>query len=169
MPIPQHVSAFVDRWSRKRDQYETERLDDCFDRFFTSYVIYNFLYGWITQSEGYGLSGDKEMATKVPKEYLGAEALHENAALQKATKTIADELNSGHFTLKDSVEDKKILDKISSGNAEQWSIGMMQAVYQVRCNTFHGEKDYEIHQRAILRPSISIIEIVSTLILNKKE
>jgi hypothetical protein len=169
MPLPQHVSAFVDRWTQKRERYGTERLDDCFDRFFTSFVIYNFLYGWITQSEGYSLSGDREMATKVPKKYLSAGVLHGNDALREATTIIAEQLRSGYFTLKNPDEDQKILQKLSSTDPAQWSIGMMQAIYQVRCNTFHGEKGFESHQRAILRPSTSIIEIVSALILEKSE
>jgi len=167
MKYPDHVSKFIDRWNIKRNRYGTATLEDCFDRFFTSYVIYNFLYGWITRSEGYNFKKDYHMATKVPKKYLGEDILFGNQILQQETATIAKLLRSKQFTLKNSKEDEKILEKIESKDPAQWSIAMMQAVYIVRCNTFHGEKGFERNQLNILKPSIVIIENVTSLMLNK--
>ena len=167
MPLPPHITSFVDRWSSKRDQYGTEGLDHCFDRFFTSFVIYNFLYGWITQSESYDFRGDRNSAIRVPKKYLGATALHENKTLHQATSTIVKLIHDGMFTLKSREDDQVIMSKLNTNDPEQWSLGMMEVAYQVRCNTFHGAKNFEIQQRNILRPCITIIETVSMLILEK--
>lgn len=168
MPLPSHVSDFVDRWTEKREAYKEKTLNDCFDRFFTSFVIYNFLYGWLSQPESYSKWSDREKATKIPKKYLGADILYKNKELQAAAKQIAGFIAENQFTLKNSDADKKTLEKLKSTNKEQWCVGLMEAVYQVRCNTFHGSKGFEDRQQDLLNPCTLIVEIVSDLIIERQ-
>ncbi len=77
MGIPADLLDFVLRWRAKGRHYDVNRLANCFDAFFTAFVLYNPLYDLVcvrNESE-YPYRGDEERATKVPKKFLGAEIM----------------------------------------------------------------------------------------------
>lgn len=44
MPLSPQLRNFCDSWRRKAAAYAVDDLGDAFDRFFTSYVVFNRLY-----------------------------------------------------------------------------------------------------------------------------
>jgi len=73
MGIPTDILDFVLRWRAKGRQYELNKLTDCFDGFFTAFVLYNLLYDLVcvrNESE-YSYRGDEERATKVRRSSSG--------------------------------------------------------------------------------------------------
>jgi len=90
MPLPPDTREFVQRWRNKREAYRLEELEDCFDRFFTSYVLYNFLYEWIALREGFRFDGDHEAAVKAVRKFLGAGSLFADPILLQNSTTLVE-------------------------------------------------------------------------------
>jgi len=44
---------------------------------------------------------------------------------------------------------------------------LLEIVYQIRCNTFHGQKRFEESQRQILDPCIRILERLNDMMITK--
>ena len=49
MDVPEDILDFMRRWRNKSTAYDYTRVEDCFDGFFTAFVLYNFLYDLICE------------------------------------------------------------------------------------------------------------------------
>jgi hypothetical protein len=169
MPLPQDTAEFVRRWRDKRTSYGDDRLEDVFDRFFTSYVLYNFLYEWVALRERYTFNGDQKLAVKVVRRFLGSNELFSDAILQRAVGTITSLIRRRTFYIRDTVWDSQRIMKLQTNDPEQWSKGFLEVIYAIRCNTFHGQKRFEEEQRLILKPCIEALERLNDLLINRLE
>jgi len=167
MPLPSDTREFISRWRKKRDGYDMEKLEDYFDRFFTSYVLYNFLYELVTVQEGYKFDGDQEAAVKAVRKFLGARTLFNDEVLHRESMQLVDLIGKRTFYVRDSVWDEKRVAKLKTQDAEQWSKGLLEVVYKIRCNTFHGQKRFEEGQRQILNPCIGALERLNDRLIEK--
>lgn len=158
---------FIQRWLDKASRYENEKLEDYFDRFFSVFVLYNFLYCLINEQNGYNKKKDSEAAVYVAKKYLGASKIYEDESLKADALRIKELINEGSFYIRDSVWDKSKIKKIESNDPEQWSKGILEIVYKIRCNTFHGSKSFSEDQKVILQPCINIIGRICILIIEE--
>lgn len=57
--------------------------------------------------------------------------------------------------------------KLSSPNPNEQIDGLLEIIYGVRCNMFHGEKAFDGSQKQILKPCIHVIEKLNDLIIEK--
>jgi hypothetical protein len=53
---------------------------------------------------------------------------------------------------------------MQSPDFEEKVEGILETIYQVRCNLFHGEKSFAPHQKMILLPCIVILEEINDVI-----
>jgi nickel-dependent lactate racemase len=167
MPLPPDTHEFIQRWRKKRERYDLKKLEDCFDRFFTSYVLYNFLYELVALREGFEFDGDQEAAVKAARKFLGAEMLFADEVLQRESKVLVGLIEERTFYVRDTVWDAGRVAKLKTRDAEQWSKGLLEIVYRIRCNTFHGQKRFEEHQRQILDPCIRVLERLNDKLIAK--
>ena len=143
------------------------KLEDCFDRFFTSYVLYNFLYELVGIREGYEFHGDEEAAIKVVRKFLGAQILFGDEDLQREAKALVELINQRIFYVRDTAWDAERVAKLRTSDPEQWSKGLLEIVYKIRCNTFHGQKRFEPQQCLILQPCIRVLERLNDKLIEK--
>lgn len=175
---------FCDRWIEKAKSYKETDLNQCFDKFFTLFVVYNALYvetaallSRKAASEGrdeYKLEGvsslDSRAATKYVLAYLKSSILlgkleaDENS--REAIGTLTNLIETAHFYIfLDPVwgepqrdEDNKILGSLKSGNKDKRASAILKIIYQVRCNMFHGRKGLDPVQKELLVPILRIVE-----------
>ncbi|HTQ60627.1 MAG TPA: hypothetical protein VMI32_10410 [Candidatus Solibacter sp.] len=177
MTLSSQLRDFCDSWRGKARAYAVDDLGGAFDRFFTSYVVFNRLYAEAT----YRLASrgavklretfpDSRAAQDYVVQYCGAAVLtaswEEDAATAAAIHQIAEYLRERRFALKlDPVTGQRRHHKdialavgLESRAHGQRAEAVLEALYAIRCNMFHGQKGLEVAQLALLRPAIALLE-----------
>jgi hypothetical protein len=163
-------------WSDKCLNYKGDKLSDYYDIFFSRFVTFNSLYNTIIYSkENLGIlkkrtnkkthkiieRGDKEKATTLmAKEILPSELdkLFEKPEIIESIKNLIEILESHKFVITHKAgeqipeEDLLILAKLKNTNKKEKYLGILELLYNVRCNLFHGSKGYERDQVELLKP-----------------
>lgn len=79
-------------------------------------------------------------------------------------ETFHIKINHGQY---DRNEDLKILSKLRSTNEQKKAIAILKVVYYVRCNIFHGNKDFQEYQRLIVEPLTRILLTINPFLYNR--
>jgi|GEM_PF-6365448 hypothetical protein len=102
---------------------------------------------------------DAEAATKGIKNFLGSENICRD--FQCEIDEITNLLKTGQFYVveDDRDENVKLIRKLESVNdINQRASGILEVIYGVRCNLFHGKKLFQPSQEKILSPLNSLLE-----------
>ena len=177
MPLSHQLRNFCDSWRGKAAAYSLDDHGDAFDRFFTSYVVFNRLYAEATHRlarRGAVRLGDSFPDSRAARDYVIqycnaavlTQAWERNPATAEAIHRIAEHLRERRFALKlDPVTGQRRPDKdrvlaaaLESRGRGQRAKGVLEALYAIRCNMFHGQKDFDVAQLALLRPAILLLE-----------
>ncbi len=156
---------FYKRWLEKAGEY-TDSLTDCFDKFVTLFILFNSQYNYLAEEDGEMDKGDKYKATEYIKQYLGSEGFCENTIIKKESSKIIELIQDGEFYLKDERIDAELVKKVSSSNHEEKTKGILEIIYFVRCNLFHGQKSFTEDQKRLLLPCIVILEEINKIVFN---
>jgi hypothetical protein len=176
---------FVGRWLARADEIQLTSLDNYFDKFFTLFVVYNRLYieaAFTLASNGqvdiYKKTSfpDREGATSYIAKLVGADKIVSttNADPQcvKALEQIAKLIEQKEFAIKlhpvtgknQPDEDMQLLQDLRSANQNAKAIAILDMIYSIRCNTFHGQKGFEDDQIEILGPAIVLLRKIIELL-----
>lgn len=173
------IEIFCDRWIAKADTYRCDNLDDLFDRFFTLFVSYNRLYS--ASAELYRATrnsrqqimfqGDRREATTVMarliKQPRFTDVVWVNPVIANSCTTIAELLLNRQFFLH-SVRGTRAPDhardaRLAAGLQKHSLLEVLECLYQIRCNIFHGEKEFAPRQARLLVPAIALLEAIVRL------
>jgi hypothetical protein len=167
--VPEDILDFMLRWRRKSTLYDYNQVEDCFDGFFTAFVLYNFLYDPICEYDpvDYPQRGDRQRATEVVLSFLGSEAIATNAELRRGADSIRQLVENGTFYLRGEQWDAQRVSGLTSPDSYTWAAALLQILYQIRCNTFHGRKQFRPVQKRILVPSIKALETINDMLMHK--
>ena len=187
-------SDFYRSWNRKAEEYGTQELRQCFDKFFTLFVIYNRLYAeatFLLARRGIIILGrrsssgrrntfpDSLAAKNYVRQYLGSEnlmsQLESDTQSNEAINTIIYLIETEQFYIRlDMVsgsrqrqEDLRLLDSLRSTDKAVKARAILDFIYSIRCNMFHGHKGFDEIQVEILRPAIIILQKIVRLLYEK--
>lgn len=181
---------FYENWLKKANEYKGEDISQYFDKFFTLFVVYNRLYAEVTfllaRKGEIDLSKrktfpDANAATKYMVQFIGStfliEQLEQDADCQYALSNIIRSIADKTFHIKlDMIggdpqpqEDRKLLDKLKSTNKNTKATAILETIYSIRCNMFHGHKGFNEIQKELLTPITIILEKMIKLIYEKLE
>lgn len=169
MHVPEDIVKFMMRWRMKSRHYNYNGLTDCFDGFFSAFVLYNFLYDLIcdyNQAE-YPQAGDRRRATEVALQFLGGTTIAADVDIRTNAFAIKGLIEGSTFYIRETAWDRHKLERLASNDNEEWAIGLLDIIYQIRCNTFHGRKSFQEEQKDILVPCIRILERLNDMIIGK--
>lgn len=185
---------FYRSWNRKAQKYGDQDLRQCFDKFFTLFVIYNRLYAQATfflvrrgivRLERRRLLGrintfpDSRAAKDYIRTYLGnrnlIDQLERDIQSNEAIRTICRLIEDEEFYIKLDVmsgnrlreEDLRLLNSLRSPNEAVKARAILDFLYSIRCNMFHGHKGFNEIQVEILRPAIIILQKIIRLLWEK--
>jgi hypothetical protein len=170
---------FVNNWREKAATYG-HNLRGEFDRFFTLFVIYNRLYAEATfelvRQPGSGVTldpnrsfPDGRAARVYVGQYLGSanviDVMEGDPVCANAIQSIITFLDEGRFFIKlhrvngtrQPAEDQKLLRKLRSHSKNQRAEAVLDFVYSVRCNLFHGHKSFRSVQLEVMRPANALL------------
>lgn len=202
--ISYELDSFYQRWLLKAEQYGTQSLQDCFDRFFTLFVAYNRLYSELAIAQvkqgrwRYPYYSDSLAAKKNVRMYLGGRYITQNIEndieCSNANLAIISLLDVGAFRIKFDLfnvnseggnpvinrrrvphffsrrpmdNDFSLLNKLKSDIANEKADAILDIIYSIRCNMFHGQKGYDNKQVKLLVPVTTLLEKISWLLYNK--
>ena len=188
MALNPEFSKFVTDWLTKADQIELSSLPTYFDKFFTLYVAYNRLYAEVafTLKRNRQISiprerpfPDNKAATDYILQFMNAgdfvsEITKDENSLE-ALKEIIRLIQGERFYIKlDMITgdiqrecDIKLLEDLESTNKCIKGKAILQTIYSIRCNMFHGHKGFDKVQIEILKPTIVLLRKTITIALDK--
>lgn len=173
---------FYNNWTAKQQAIVGLDLSHVYDKYMTSFVIYNNLYNQIPAkliANGVVMPNrifDNKAATEYVVQFLGAnDILSEitNNNLDNAITTVIDLIDNEVFYIKIGYngrqrnEDLKILADLRSNNSTRKAVAVLQVVYYVRCNMFHGHKDFQEYQRTLIEPLTRILTVLNPMLFTR--
>lgn len=172
------IERFCERWIDKADAYRSNNLEDLFDRFFTLFVAYNRFYSAAAELHRSGmeprqaqfLQGDRKEATTIMARLIRQsrfDGAMTDPTIATACQTIATLLQERRFFLH-SIRGTKEPDlardaKLADGLSKYSLLSVLECLYQIRCNIFHGEKEFAPRQSELLAPAITLLEAIVSL------
>ncbi|MBA4311748.1 MAG: hypothetical protein C0417_03865 [Chlorobiaceae bacterium] len=179
---------FYKTWLNKADSYHTDDLSDIYDRFFTLYVLYNRIYAEVTftlvRAGEINLANRKRFpdlnaATTYIVKYIGADKLvteiERDDTTKEALTKVCTLVEDGvfHFIL-DMVtleprreDDLNLMRSLKSPDVGKKAMAIVEMIYAIRCNTFHGNKQFTTVQQKILIPVSTILRKLIQLAYSK--
>jgi hypothetical protein len=188
MTIDPEFNDFIRRWLKKAEEIEIVHLEDYFDKYFTLFVAYNRLYAMTTfilaEKKRVNISDknafpDSDAATDYVSQYVGArnllKTIDENPKSQAALGTMIKLIEEEKFYIKldmvtgarQPAKDKALLARLRSGNKNEKGTAVLEMLYAIRCNMFHGHKGFHEVQKDLLDPAISILERLIVVLREK--
>lgn len=181
-------TEFYNSWRRKADERAQENtLAALFDAYFSHYVVFNRLYAEATftlaRTGAISIPRTSFPDAKGAKEYglqlvtarrflRGIEGDRESVAARAA---IIELIDRGTFAIKlDMIHgtpqrglDIDLLRDLRSGGCAQKSKAILDLLYSIRCNMFHGYKGFAPIQADLLRPAITLLRRCSEILFTK--
>lgn len=163
----------------KARRHDHQGLQHSFDRFFTLYIVFNHLYAEATfqlanrgrvRIHNRNRFPDAEAAQEYVVQFLGADRLlkqlNDDPDAQAALAALRVQVCNGAFNLKLNMvtgdaqpdEDADLCRRLTGNNRNEQAAAILETLYTVRCNMFHGRKGFNPIQRALLDPLNVILE-----------
>lgn len=166
---------FIANWLDKAAKYSELSTENCYDKFFTLFIVFNRLYAEatfelarrkkITLPPNRPLP-DKKGATEYTLEIIGLDTFKSlyTERLAHNVMEIAALIENERFFIKlgapDGIrqpeKDQALLADLRSSGRKQ-ALAILDVIYTVRCNLFHGHKAFHPIQTELLQPVIAIL------------
>lgn len=190
MLLSDEFRMFYQGWMNKADHYSTETASGSFDKYFTLFVIYNRLYAEATFVLGrrnqVNLANktafpDSQAARSYVIQYVGSNhlmsGLENDETAKTALETIKKLIDNESFYIKLNMvtggrqreKDIELLKRLKSRSLNRRANAILETLYCIRCNMFHGHKGFHEVQTNLLRPAIDILKKVSEILFTKLE
>lgn len=156
-----NIPEFVRNWNSKADSYKDCGCDlrAIFDEFITRYIIFNILYKIC--AEIYGATGDRNSATKIVNKFLYENNCNIIPELKEHTNQLISGILEGKFIIGiPKYSDRKLLHDLQNND----TLALLKCIYQLRCNLFHGDKEFIWRQEELLAPATRCLEIINNSI-----
>jgi hypothetical protein len=173
------IERFCERWIIKADAYRSDSIEDLFDRFFTLFVAYNRFYSAAAELHRATLDplhakmpqGDRHEATTVMARLIRqsrfTDVVNETPSIAAACQAIAELLENHHFflhTFRGTNDPNLEKDsKLADGLRKHSLLAVLECLYQIRCNIFHGEKEFAPRQAELLAPALTLLETIVSM------
>lgn len=159
-----YVKPFANRWKSKIRK--TKRVDDKqyeFDAFIANYLIYAALVNVIKPRE---LQTNKDTAycTRIMANFILRNTANDFLLIQNlstpATKLGEAIMNYQFYVASSRNENPELEAKWKHGSIEEKLLSLLQTLYYMRCNIFHGNKEYADVQVLLLNPANMCLNIL---------
>lgn len=159
---------FYNRWMQKAAGYNQDFAADVIDSYTSYFIVYNALYesGNDLLKPERKFNGDHSKAVNVIQQFAVENliAIISSPKIVKQIKILSEVIIShfkicfrnGIYSFEDDENLKKLL---QSENSNEKLNSILEALYQIRCNIFHGRKDVQLYQRLLLKPCIKILKL----------
>lgn len=179
--ISTNLNEFYLNWNSKINSIDDSNLSGVYDKFITFFIIYNNLYNEVTiklKNKGHRIPQkvyDSTAATQYVVDYLTPNYLWNILESNNSTDILAiiNILENKIFFIKlkngtpQEQKDFELLESLKSNSKKRKCMAIMQVIYYVRCNMFHGQKGFKEYQRLIIEPLNNILKTVNNNLYQK--
>ena len=190
--LSEEFCKFYGNWSGKADTYHANELRSAFDRYFTLFVVFNRLYAETTfELARRGLIQlpknrfpDRKAATKYVLEFFESDYLIDELRKDPRSLSAVEEIKSFlprdasdryQFAIKLSMpygqaqpqKDAELFRKLDSVNKNEQAEAILEFLYSIRCNLFHGHKGFDAVQLEVLRPANALLAHVNRILFER--
>lgn len=178
-----HFNEYYNNWLSKADSYQENTLSNHFDKFSSLYVLFNSLYMQVMTDlvvNGHRIPlefKDKLAATDYVIKYLGStffiNSLLNNETSNADFNSICEIIDHEQFYIilnwgyHQREKDLKLLSSLRSTSNQRKAKAILSVFYHIRCNMFHGHKDYIVRQKALLEPVNNLLRKTVVITFNK--
>ncbi|GEP96153.1 hypothetical protein [Chitinophaga cymbidii] len=166
-------------------QINGDDLHHIFDRFTTTFLLYNRLYNEVPailiaqgkNIESKDLNNDSKKAIDFPLQFLTGDLIMNNLTDRKldgAFDVLAFFIDSRIYNIcfnrtgiHDPAADINLSGKLHSQNVEEKIKGLLTYIYKVRNNVVHAKKHFNEDQRLLLETLTNILNIINQLLFDK--
>jgi hypothetical protein len=160
---------FCRRWRHRANGYRGPGFERTFDKFFALWVVFNALYTEVARREGRFGAGDDTACQEVLLQHLGARAfvgaINADPGVLAALDQVVVFMRNHDFYFKldrrtgarQPVVDDDLRARIQSRGFNVRGQAILETLYAVRCNLFHGHKEFLARQGDLLRPMTVIL------------
>lgn len=188
MALSPEFRDFYTRWMEKVNARELEDFGGYFDDYFSLFVAFNRLYAETTfilaRKRTLNLARrtsfpDADAAKTYVLKYLGSrhylEKLENNQAAGPALETLKTLIRDQRFYIKLNMvtgdrqpdKDEELLKHLESRGVHQRAEAVLDLLYSVRCNMFHGHKGFHQLQVDLLRPLCAVLRATNEILYQK--
>lgn len=159
-----YVKQFVHRWHSKisRMQKGKNEKNFVFDKFINEYIIYSALVNVIKPQE-YKHKCDCIYCTKVMAEYI-AERISNTLILKLSdpVNELIKIIDTKQFKVVSSKDkNPELKENWLSGDPRNQLSALLETLYYMRCNLFHGQKEYSDDQIFLLKPAFVSLSMIN--------
>ncbi len=165
-----YVLPFVARWRKKIYKYKRKGCDEMsyvFDKFIYEYIIYSSLVN-VIKPEGAKHLNDCAYCTQVMADYIVTNS--DKDIINKLSEPVGCLINiidTKHFSVVSSRnKDPELKKNWEQGSNIQRLTALLETLYYLRCNLFHGQKEYSLEQVNLLKPAGECLCIINKAIVN---
>src|SRR5437762_166515 len=191
MPLSDNFQEFIRGWTSKAERILLHDHDIAtyFDKFFTLFVIYNRLYAeatyqmWRDRTINPRNDDDRFPDSDAAKDYVARflraptmlRSLESEPRSRAAISDMERILDEGYFFILlrgpeaegDRDADLELLRRLRSHRPRERARAVLEFIHAIRCNTFHGSKNFDRVQLDVLKPCIEVMAHLNRLLLEK--
>ena len=135
-----------------------------FDKYIVEYIIFSALVNIIKPME-FKHSYDRCYCTKVMAKYLTDRIERGDSlmiSLSKHVSNLIDIIELRHFSVVSSQDvDPELMKNWETNDNNMRLNALLETLYNIRCNLFHGAKEFSDDQVALLQPAYSCLSIIN--------
>ena len=165
-----YVVPFVERWRRKIKNIRKQSGDEkacVFDKFISEFIIYSSLVNVIKPME-HKHRFDKSYCTEVMAKFL-VERIDDAfiGRVAMPTEELIGIIESKQFTVVSSSNENPEL-KFNWESSDPFCRlnALLKTLYYLRCNLFHGAKEYSDNQVQLLKPAYHCLSLINDGIMD---
>jgi len=148
------------RWIEKANENTSDELNSQIDKFFSLYVSYNIIYSLISHEDNW----DRCSAVSVISSYMRNKGIQTFTQNRTNISNMIEPIREHNiFHIYNEDRDFRLIANIDNRNNLEESV--LDILYGIRCNMFHGAKKLITEQSLLLVPANLILEaLVNDLI-----
>ena len=169
---------FYRRWLEKADSVAGDDVIPLIDRFITLFINYNALYNMVPlkmamlNNQAIEVVRDHRGATTYMTDFLTVPVISDYLTQERLGPVVIDLANAietfdFHINLQDRVRhpdtDRNLVSGLRSTRPKPKVTALLETLYQIRCNIFHGEKALAEYQAHLLRPATRLLRALVVL------
>ena len=164
-----YVTSFTRRWKSKISHMQQNKNEKnyVFDRFICEFIIYSALVN-VIKPQAHKSFHDFKYSTNIMAKFI-AERMEDNFMLKLSNPVndLISIIESKQFSVVSSNGKNPELKNNWNSNESFTQLGaLLETLYYLRCNLFHGEKEFSNDQIGLLKPAYQCLSHINKEILN---
>lgn len=162
------LQPFKDRWLEKIETHRSgNRLNDIFDEFVARYIVFEAAVS-VLKSKDIKYKFNRDYCTNKASAFLSDKANLLVTELSDDACRLGNVIENEHLSIvSSSGKDPKLLKMWGTAKNSEKLKALLETIYYMRCNLFHGSKEYNHCQESLLDAANACLKIITQALLEQ--